>query len=147
MNDEGEIMEDRQHRYLVDSEKGYFLQPLYVQKLSKKIFLYDDMVHEMMKEFQNRVTKKREMIEHNKLKCKEFALRDTMVLCERCKQDLCPLKTLDFEKEDLHYAKCVFGSFRQVSVEEALKNPIYQDDREFVELNYEIYQEEVEEMK
>jgi hypothetical protein len=30
MNDEGEIIMDRQARYEEDCEKGYFLQPIYV---------------------------------------------------------------------------------------------------------------------
>ena len=33
MNDEGEILENRQLRYEQDCEKGYFLQPIYVQKI------------------------------------------------------------------------------------------------------------------
>lgn len=51
MNEDGELMEDRHQRYLMESEKGYFLQPLYVQKLSKKIYLYDDKVSELISEF------------------------------------------------------------------------------------------------
>ena len=42
----------------------------------------------MLKEFRERITKKREMIEANKLRCKEFALRDTMIICERCIVDV-----------------------------------------------------------
>jgi hypothetical protein len=82
------------------------------------------------------------MIEKNTLKCKEFALRDTMVICERCKCDLAPLKTIEFEKHDLHYAKCVFGSFRKISIEEAFGQD-YVEDREFVELYKDIFQEEI----
>ena len=89
----------------------------------------------MLKEFRERIVKKRDMIEANKLRCKEFALRDTMIICERCKQDLAPLKTFEFEREDLHYARCVFGSFRKISLKEALDNPVYEEDRDFVQLN------------
>ena len=142
MNDEGEILENRQLRYEQDCEKGYFLQPIYVQKIAKKIYFYDELVSSMLKEFRERIVKKREMIEENTRKCKEFALRDTMIICERCKQDLAPLKTFKYEKEDLHYATCVFGSFRKISVKEALENPQYEEDRDFVELNNEIFKEE-----
>lgn len=86
--------------------------------------------------------KKRDMIERNKLKCKEFELRDTMVICDRCKSDLAPLKTFSYETSELHYAKCVFGSFRKVSQDEALDEK-YAEDREFVELYQEIWQEEL----
>lgn len=142
MNDEGEIIMDRQARYEEDCEKGYFLQPIYVQKITNKIYLFDEKVRELLKEFQDRIKKKREMIEKNTLKCKEFALRDTMVICERCKCDLAPLKTIEFEKHDLHYAKCVFGSFRKISIEEAFGQD-YVEDREFVELYKDIFQEEI----
>ena len=56
---------------------------------------------------------------------------------------MAPLKTLEFEREDLHYARCVFGTLRKISLQEALENPVYEDDRDFVQLNHEIYQEEV----
>lgn len=44
MNDEGEILGDRQARYEEECEKGYFLQPIYVQKIAKKIYLFDEKV-------------------------------------------------------------------------------------------------------
>jgi len=134
MDDEGEVLENRQERYEQDCEKGFFLQPIYAQKIQKKIYFYDDLVKSMLTEFQGRIIRKRECIDALKLRCKEFALRDTMIICDRCKSDLAPLKTFDFIREDLHYAKCVFGSFRKVDVKEALENPVYQADREFVEL-------------
>ena len=80
MNDEGEIIMDRQARYEEECEKGYFLQPIYVQKISQKIYLYDEKVRALLLEFQERIQRKRNMIEKNKQKCKEFALRDTMVI-------------------------------------------------------------------
>jgi len=94
-----------------------------------------------MQEFQDRIKKKRDMIERNKLRCKEFELRDTMVICERCKSDLAPLKTFTYESPELHYARCVFGAFRKISIDEALA-PEYAEDREFVELYQELWQEE-----
>ena len=115
MNEEGEVIMDRQARYEEECEKGYFLQPIYVQKIQEKIYLYDEKVGSLMQDFQDRIKRKREMIEKNKLKCKEFELRDTMVICDRCKNDLAPLKTFNYESHELHYAKCVFGSFRKVS--------------------------------
>lgn len=66
-----------------------------------------------------------------------------MVICERCKHDLAPLKTFEYESHELHYAKCVFGSFRKVTIEEAL-GAEYAEDREFVELYQELWQEEVQ---
>lgn len=79
------------------------------------------------------------MIDRNILRCKEFSLRDTMVICERCKSDLAPLKTFEYESHDMHYAKCVFGSFRRVSLEDALTLEEYKQDREFVELYNELW--------
>ena len=70
----------------------------------------------MLEEFRSRIVKKRKLIEANKLKCKEFALRDTMIICERCRSDLAPLKTFEFHTNELHYAKCVFGAFRRIEV-------------------------------
>ena len=51
MNDEGEIIMDRQARYEEECEKGYFLQPIYVQKIQEKIYLYDEKVNSLMQEF------------------------------------------------------------------------------------------------
>lgn len=67
-----------------------------------------------------------------------------MVICERCKSDMAPLKTFVWESHESHYATCVFGSFRKVNLEEALSEPQYADDREFVELYQELWQEEKE---
>ena len=89
--------------------------------MQEKIYLYNEKVADLMQEFQARIMRKRDMIERNKLKCKEFELRDTMVICDRCKSDLAPLKTFQYESPELHYAKCVFGSFRKVSQDEALE--------------------------
>ena len=118
------------------------MQPIYVQKIQQKIYLYDEKVRDLMLEFQERINRKRAMIEKNKLKCKEFALKDTMVICERCKSDLAPLKTIDYESHEYHYAKCVFGSFRKISVDEAME-PDYAEDRDFVELYQELWDEEL----
>ena len=83
--------------------------------MQEKIYLYDEKVQSLMLDFQERIMRKRESIERNKRKCKEFELRDTMVICDRCKSDLAPLKTFVYESHELHYAKCVFGSFRKIS--------------------------------
>ena len=64
-----------------------------------------------------------------------------MVICERCKSDLAPLKTFDYESHELHYAKCVFGAFRKLTIEEAMTEE-YAEDREFVELYKEVWEEE-----
>ena len=84
MNDEGDIMDDLQSRYEKDCERGYFLQPIYVQKIKRKIHLYDELVGEMLGEFHQRIVKKRNLIDQVKLKCKEVALRDVMIVCDRC---------------------------------------------------------------
>lgn len=42
--DTKEIVLQRQIRYERDCAKGYFLQPIYVQKLKRKIYLYSDLV-------------------------------------------------------------------------------------------------------
>jgi hypothetical protein len=99
----------------------------------------------MVEEFRGRITKKRELIEKTKTKCKEFALRDTMIICDRCKQDLAPLKTFDFINADLHHAKCVFGSFRRVEVEDALQSTDYEQDRDFCKLYSEMHEDELNE--
>ena len=68
-------------------------------------------------------------------------MKDIMVICDRCKNDLAPLKTLDYEGYDKHYAKCVFGSFRRITLEEAV-GPEYEDDQDFVNLYTELWEEE-----
>ena len=88
--------------------------------------------------------KKRGIIEAMKLKAKELALKDTMIICERCRLDLAPLKTVDYVREDLHFAKCVFGTFKRVEVQDALSEAKYFEDRDFVEINIDIHKEECE---
>lgn len=87
----------------------------------------------MMGEFRGRILSKREKIDQIRRRCKEFSIKDTMVICERCRQDLAPLKTFNFESEELHFAKCVFGTFKPVSPEQALQTAS-ESDREFVDL-------------
>lgn len=125
MNEEGDILMDRAKQYEADCEKGYFLQRIYVQKINKKIYFTADNVKDMLDEFRGRIVKKREIISQMKQKVKELMMRDTMLICDRCKQDIAPLKTLDFVSPDLHHAKCVFGTLRKVEVEEALEHPDY----------------------
>ena len=98
----------------------------------------------MLAEFAERITKKREVISQIAHRCKEISLRETMVICERCKQDLAPLKTFAFEDKDLHYAKCVFGAFRRVSLKEVLESQEYQEDHDFVTLHKQLHDEEME---
>ena len=76
--------------------------------------MYDELVGDMLTEFHQRIVKKRNLIDQVKLKCKEVALRDVMIVCDRCSSDLAPLKTVDFVSEDLHFTKCVFGTFKKV---------------------------------
>lgn len=141
INASGEIIMDRQARYEQECEKGYFLQPIYVQKLKQKIYLHEGKVNEMMVEFRDRIELKRKIIERNKLRCKEYELRDTIVICERCKSDLGQLKNFVYESHENHYARCSFGFFSKVSLEDA-KQDEYADDREFVELYEELWEEE-----
>jgi hypothetical protein len=47
---------DRQNRYEADCERGYFLQPIYVQRISKKIYFYDEKVGDMQAEFRERIS-------------------------------------------------------------------------------------------
>lgn len=60
-----------------------------------------------------------------------MSLRDTMIVCERCKQDLAMLKTVDYIKDDLHFAKCVFGYLNKVEISDALSDK-YTEDADFV---------------
>lgn len=96
----------------------------------------------MLQEFRARIMKKRGIIELMKMKAKELALKDTTIICERCRLDLAPLKTVDFLSEDLHFAKCVFGTFRKVEIEDALNDPKYAEDRDFVQLYIDINKDE-----
>lgn len=52
MNEDGDILiTDRNARYEEEAEKGYFLQGIYVQKISEKIYLYDEKVRELLMDF------------------------------------------------------------------------------------------------
>lgn len=125
MTEEGDILMDRAKQYEADCEKGYFLQRIYVQKISKKIYFTADHVKDMLEEFRGRITRKREIINKNKLKVKEMSMHDTMVICDRCKQDVAPLKTFDYISPDLHHAKCVFGTLKRVEADDALEKNEY----------------------
>lgn len=69
-----------------------------------------------------------------------------MIICDRCNQDLAPLKTVDYVSDDLHFAKCVFGTFKRVDIVDALMAK-YAEDREFVELYCEMNIEESQLLK
>lgn len=60
MSEDNEIIgNDLQNRYEADCERGFFLQPIYVQKIKRKIYFYDELVGEMLEEFHDRIVKKR----------------------------------------------------------------------------------------
>lgn len=117
------------------------MQPIYVQKIKRKIHFYDELVGEMLSEFHSRIVKKRSLIDSVKLKCKEVALRECMIICDRCQSDLAPLKTVDYISDDLHFCKCVFGTFKKVEIVDALGSK-YTEDREFVELYIDMNKED-----
>lgn len=97
----------------------------------------------MTVEFRDRISKKRKSIEQIRQKCKEIALKETTVICERCRQDLSKLKTFDFISEELHHARSVFGSFKRVEISEVIaKNNPYQSDKDFIEIYTDAWKEE-----
>ena len=118
---------------------GYFLQPIYVQKLKKKIYFYDELVREMETEFKQRVSEKRDVIKRMKQRHKEYALTEATLVCERCLQDIAPMKTFEFINNELHYAKCVFGTLRRIEMEELFErdeNDLgkYEEDKDFIDI-------------
>ena len=52
-----------------------------------------------------------------------------------------PLKTVDYISHELHFTKCVFGTFKRVEAADALGEK-YAEDRDFVELYTDINCEE-----
>jgi len=74
-----------------------------------------------------------------RLKNKELGLTEAVLICERCSQDIAPIKTFDFIDDELHYAKCVFGSLSRLELAEA-QSDSYKEDRDFVELYLEDYE-------
>jgi hypothetical protein len=60
------------------------------------------------------------------------------MVCERCSQDIAPVRTFDYVCNELHYAKCVFGSLARVELPEA-QSPSYLEDKDFVDLYLEDY--------
>lgn len=70
----------------------------------------------MQSEYKERILKKREVIKKMRLQFKENSLQEVTVICERCYQDIAPLKTLEFVNVELHHAKCVFGTLKKVEI-------------------------------
>ena len=112
-----ESLEDRSKRQEMESEQGYFLQPLYVQKTVNKIYLYDSLVTTMRNEFRDRLKTKRDTIQRMKYKCREMSLKDVAILCKKCHQEVALLKTVKYVNDELHHAKCAFGMLRRVEIE------------------------------
>lgn len=127
MNEDGDVEKDQEtltpmERQYLESEKGYFLQPIYVQNMEKKIYLYDAAVSEMKNEFRDRLEKKRGIIKRMKHKCKELELKDSTLLCDRCHQDVSLLKTVTYISMEKHHAKCIFGYLNRVEELDVIKN-------------------------
>lgn len=99
----------------------------------------------MKNEFRDRLNKKRAIIEKMKHKCKELALKDVTLLCEKCSQEVSQLKTVNYLSDDMHQAKCVFGHLKRVEELEAVKNAdgFYSDpdNKDFIDLHLEIFKE------
>lgn len=82
-----------------------------------------------------------------KHKSKELGLKDVTLLCERCNLDVSLLKTLNFVKEDMHQAKCVFGFLERVEIDQVIKDEhgyyADKDNKDFADL----YLETIDEWK
>jgi hypothetical protein len=95
-------------------------------------------VKEMEAEFKARIKNKREAIERMRLKAREHAIVEAVAICERCSCDIAPVKTLEFINNELHQAKCAFGTLSRVELVEA-QTPKFASDRDYVELYIEEY--------
>lgn len=84
---------------------------------------------------------KRQVIQKMKLKCKELALNEALMICAKCQLDISPLRTIDYIKDDMHHAKCIFGTLKRISIEEA-QDPMYIEDQDFVEMYKDQFQSE-----
>ena len=99
----------------------------------------------MKSEFRDRLDKKRKIINKMKHKCKELALKDATLLCDRCQQEVSLLKTVTYIADDTHIAKCVFGHLRRAEIHDCVKDAdgYYsdQDNKDFIEMYLEIFKE------
>lgn len=140
-------LQKQRERMTLEEEFGYFLQPLSVQRLDRKIMLYKDKVTELKSEFRARLESKRAIIAKMKHKQKELSIKDAAVVCQRCQSEVALLKTLKYIANDKHHAKCSFGFLRRVEIEAILKdeNKIYLTDeanKGFVDCHMEQWKEE-----
>ena len=105
--------------------------------------MYDDLVYDMKNEFKDRLAKKRSIIDRMKHKCKEMALKDVTLLCEKCETEVGLLKTVHYVSDEMHHARCVFGFLKRVEVDDAIKDPegLFQDSdsKEFFEIQLEMF--------
>lgn len=92
----------------------------------------------MESEFKKRVKDKRETIEKMRLRAREHALTDALVICERCNLDIALVKTLDFVTNELHQTRCPFGKLSRVELVDAQSSQ-YADDKDFVDLYLDEY--------
>ena len=99
--------------------------------MKKKIYFYDELVRSMESEFKQRVAHKRATIKKMKQRHKEYALTEATLVCERCMQDIAPVKTFECLSQELHHAKCVFGTLQRVEMGEV---GLYPEDADFVEI-------------
>lgn len=76
----------------------------------------------MKEEFKERLDRKRLIIKRMHHKCKELALKDVTLLCDKCGEEVSLLKTCKFVSYDAHHAKCIFGYLRKVEIEDAVKD-------------------------
>ena len=108
--------------------------------------MYDDLVYDMKNEFKDRLSKKREIIDSMRHRCKEMSIKDVTLLCEKCESEVGLLKTVHYVSDEMHHARCVFGFLRRVEVQEAIKDAEghFQDsdNKEFMEIQLEMFKEE-----
>lgn len=123
---ERESENTRLKRQELEAEQGYFLQPLYVQNLQEKLYIYDDLVREMTKEFQDRLKKKREAIQRIKRKYRDVKTKDVTVVCKVCRTDVQLLHRVKYISPELHMANSPFGMLKRVEIE-AIDKAKYDD--------------------
>jgi hypothetical protein len=74
-----------------------------------------------------------------------MGLKDVTLLCDKCQSEVALLKTVTYESDDSHRAKCVFGHLRRIELDAAVKDidghfsdP---DNKEFLNMYLEIFDE------
>lgn len=109
-----------QKKYEQNAEKGYFLQSIMVEQLTRKIYLYNNMIQQMREQLRDEILEKKKKIRQVEILFMENTIKEPHLVCavRNCNKNLGPIKNFTYIAPNMHHMRCSFAYARQRCISE-----------------------------